>query len=224
MLLDPRDFVARKILSTGHWEPPVAQAIHRHLPPGGVLIDVGAHIGYHSLKAATEVGPAGHVIAVEPNPATLRVLRENIRASGATTVRVEPVACSNAEGTLEFFAAAEANTGESSLSRENASGAGQIAGSYRVRAKTLDAIVKDAALSRVDVIKIDVEGAEMLVLQGARETLARYHPALIVEVIEVQLRAMGTSSAALREYLRAAGYSSGQAVDEADVEFVPQAR
>ena len=91
-------------------------------------------------------------------------------------------------------------------------------------ARTLDAILKEAAVSRVDVIKIDVEGAEMLVLQGARETLARYRPALIVEVMDTQLRAMGTSSVAIREYLRAAGYSAGRNIDPFDVEFVPERR
>lgn len=224
MLLDPYDLLPRTILSTGRWEPAVARAIQRHLPADGTLIDVGADIGYHSLKAATLLGPAGHVIAIEPNPTSLRLLRENIRASGATAIRVEPVACSNAEGTVELFAAGESNTGESSLSRDNASGAGKIAGSYRVPARTLDAIVKETALSRVDVIKLDVEGAEMLVLQGAPETLARNRPALVVEVIESQLRAMGTSSAAIREYLHAAGYSSGRAIDASNVEFLPQGR
>jgi FkbM family methyltransferase len=225
MLLDPNDVVSRTILSTGRWEPAVVQAIRRHLAPGGTLVDVGAHIGYHSLKAAAAVGPAGHVIAIEPNPGTVRLLRDNIRASSATAIRVEPVACSNAEGTLELFAAAEANIGESSLARHTASGAGKIAGVYRVPARTLDAIVKEAAVSRVDVIKIDVEGAEMLVLQGARETLARYRPALILELIDSELQAMGTSSAAIREYLRAAGYSSGRNIDFFyDVEFVPEGR
>ena len=64
---------------------------------------------------------------------------------------------------------------------------------YHVRARPLDDIVADTGVSRVDVVKIDVEGAEMLVLKGAAKTLARYHPVLIVELIDKQLRSMGTS-------------------------------
>src|SRR5947209_15344673 len=105
MLLDPNDMVSREILKTGVWERASWQAIQDRLPGGGTFVDVGAHIGYYSLKAARAVGPAGHVIAVEPNPDTVRKLRENVRASAASVVRIQPVACSDSEGTLELFAA-----------------------------------------------------------------------------------------------------------------------
>jgi hypothetical protein len=84
----------------------------------------------------------------------------------------------------------------------------------------LDDIIRESGVSRVDVIKIDVEGAEYLVLKGAQETLARFHPMLLVEVVEPQLRAMGTSSGQLRELLRAHGYREGRH-DDLNVEFLP---
>jgi FkbM family methyltransferase len=207
MLLDPYDKVSGVILQTGTWEPESWRAIAEHLHAGSTFVDIGAHIGYYSLKAAPVVGLGGRVIAVEPNPDTVRRLRDNIRASQADgVISVKAVACSDAEATLELFAASASNTGETSLSRRNASQEGQIAASYRVRARRLDDILKDSGIGRVDVVKIDVEGAEFLVLKGAQEMLERYHPLIIVELVESQLQAMGTSTAEVVALLHSHGY------------------
>jgi FkbM family methyltransferase len=208
MRLDPEDYVSREILRTGAWEKESWDAIRQHLPAGAVFVDVGAHIGYYSLKAASAVGTGGHVIAVEPNPPTVRELEDNIRASGATVISVQPVACSDAETTLDLFAAPRVNTGQTSLSQANASQGGQAVTTYHVRARPLDDIVKDTGVSRVDVVKIDVEGAEMLVLKGSVGTLARYHPVLMVELIDQQLRSLGSSEAGVRAFLRTHGYTA----------------
>lgn len=206
MLLDPADHVPRSILETGAWEPDSWRAISEHLRAGDTFVDVGAHIGYFSLKAARVVGNSGRVIAVEPNPHTLAELRDNIRESGAGVVTVFPVACSETEGFLELFAAPRVNTGETSLSRANASQEGSVTEAFKVQARPLDAIIRESNASRVDIIKIDVEGAELFVLKGAHETLVRYHPLLVVEVVEPQLNAMGTTSAAIAGYLHSFGY------------------
>jgi FkbM family methyltransferase len=219
MLLDPDDYISRVILENGAWEPDTWQAIRRHLTSGATFVDVGAHIGYYSLKSAPLVGPQGHVIAVEPNPGTVRELRDNIQASRASVVRVAPVACSDEEGTLEFFAAPRANTGQASLSKANASQRGQAVATYRVRARPLDAIINDAGVSRVDVVKIDVEGAEFLVLKGALETLSRYHPVVIVELIDRQLQSMGTSADQVAALLTSHGYTARGTFGD-NVEFV----
>ena len=218
MLLDPEDYVSREILRTGAWERPSWEAMRSHLSNGSVFIDVGAHIGYYSLKAANVVGASGKVIAVEPSPPTVRELEDNIRASGVTVVSVQPVACSDAETTVDLYAAPRVNTGQASLSKANASQGGQAVADYRVRARPLDDIVRDAGLTRVDVVKIDVEGAEMLVLKGSAETLARFHPVLMVELIDPQLRSMGSSDAEVRAWLREQGYAAS-GVYQDNVEF-----
>jgi FkbM family methyltransferase len=219
MLLDPYDFVSKEILETGVWEAQSWEIIGRTLGAGATFVDIGAHIGYYSLKAAPLVGPTGRVIAVEPNPETIPKLYGNIRASGAQNITVEPVACSNTEATLELFAAPRANTGETSLSRANASHDGQFVTSYKVRAQPLDDILKDVGVSRVDAMKIDVEGAEYLVLKGASKTLDRDHPVILVEIVEQQLQAMGTSSRQLYDLLRSHGYTARRSVQD-NVEFV----
>lgn len=206
MLLDPRDYVSAEILRTGTWEPDSWDAIRPYLTGDAVFVDVGAHIGYYSLKAAAALGARGRVIAVEPNPPTVKELQHNISASNASKVHVYPVACSDRESTLTLYSAPRANTGQTSLSRANAGQTGGVAAEYRVRGRPLDAIVLDDGVRRVDVIKIDVEGAETLVLRGAQWTLDRFHPVVIVELIEQQLQAMGTSSAELRRLMTSHGY------------------
>ena len=223
MLLDPQDYVSRQILETGQWERDSWHVVEQHLQRGATFVDIGAHIGYYSLKAAPVVGPSGRVLAIEPNPETVRKLRDNIQASGARSITVEPVACADTEGTLELFAAPEANTGETSLSRANASESGTAVTSYRVRARPLDDIIRDTGVSRVDAIKIDVEGAELLVLKGARETIARFHPMILVEIVDHKLRGMGTSADELTGFLRSEGYTAQGKFLE-NVEFVASAR
>lgn len=114
-------------------------------------------------------------------------------------------------------------TRESSLSSANASHAdGVVAASYPVRARRLDDIVKEAHAGRVNAIKIDVEGAELLVLNGAAETLDRDRPILSVEVVDDQLKAMGSSAVELTAFVRAHGYTP-TVTHELNTIFVPAA-
>jgi FkbM family methyltransferase len=220
MRLDPADLGPRMILETGQYEEGSFNMLREHLSAGATLVDVGANFGIDSLKAAPIVGATGHVIAVEPNPEAVRLLQANIAASDASMVAVAPVACSDAEATLDLYVAPKANTGETSLSLVNATQEGKLAHTYKVRARPLDDIIRESGVTRVDAIKIDVEGAEYLVLKGSQQTLDRFRPMLLVEMVEKQLRAMGTSSAELRGLLRAHGYREGRH-DDLNVEFLP---
>ena len=220
LLLDPFDDVGRTILTsrTGSWEPGVWSAISRALGTGAVFLDVGAHIGYDSLTAARLVGETGLVVAFEPNPTTVAELRANVTASRATNVNVQAIALADAEHQLTLFDARRSgNSGSSSLSSKNAGDAGTP---YTVQGRRLDAVVRELNLRRVDAIKADVEGAEVLVLSGATETLARFHPALVLEVVPEQLANMGTSVDALESLLRAQGYGRSRWIDYKNKEYL----
>ena len=219
LLLDPADDISRTILVSraGRWEPEVWRAISSGLSDGAVFFDVGAHIGYDSLKAATTVGEKGRVVAFEPNPHTLTQLRSNIDASSARNVIVQPIACTDTETTLTLFdSTLGGNSGSSSLSRENA---GPVTRSYTVRGRPIDDVVKELAIERLDVLKADVEGAELIVLRGATETLRRFHPKLILEVVPRQLASMGTSVEELESFVRSLGYTTVKAVDYKNKEY-----
>jgi FkbM family methyltransferase len=208
MLLDPRDLVPLILLRTGEWQPEVWDSLVAVLPKDAVFLDVGAHIGVFTLKAARQVGPGGKAIAFEPNPETAVLLRDNISANHLNNVTVEEIACTNKEAQLTFYAAPINNTGASSLSQTNAA-YGDAPRTFQVRGRPIDDVVRELKLDRVDAIKIDVEGAELLVLEGAAETLKRFHPKIVLEIVPAQLASFHTTPEEVASFIRSTGYTIG---------------
>jgi FkbM family methyltransferase len=143
------------IRSQGVWEADVMKLLARFLRPGSLFVDAGANVGYHAVFAA-QLG--AHVVAVEPVPWTLELLRANVWRHGAD-VEVVEAAASDSAGTVRIAHEAA-----------HRSGAQIGAEGVEVRAAPLDELVPEG---EVDVLKIDVEGAEPLVLRGASAILAR---------------------------------------------------
>ena len=222
LLLDPRDLVPVTILRTKEWQPEVWNAISPALSEGSVFFDVGAHIGYFSLKGAQRVGKSGRVVAFEPNPEIVKQLRENATASHADNVIVEPIACTDRDQMLTLYAAPEINTGASSLARQNAEiSREETPRAYTVRGRPIDDVVRELGLTRLDAIKVDVEGAEVIVLRGSKDTLKRFHPKLVLEMIPRQLASFHTTVDDLRNLLADAGYNLSRPLnpEEADWEW-----
>jgi hypothetical protein len=109
------------------------------------------------------------------------------------------------------------NSGSSSLSSANAGDSGTP---YTVHGRRLDDVVRELGLQRIDVLKADVEGAEVLVLSGARDVLTRFRPTLILEVVPGQLENMGTSVQALEGLLASVGYRRSRWVDYKNKEYL----
>jgi FkbM family methyltransferase len=216
MELDSRDLVTQTLLSTGVWEPESTEVVQT-LQEGGIFIDVGAHVGYYSLVASKRVGNTGRVISIEPNPRTADRLRRNIRLNNAKNLLVQEVACTDTEKTLNFFQAGVENTGSSSFSVKNARSKPEI----QVRGVPLDLIVKTLNLPRIDLVKIDVEGAELQVLRGMEESLPRFRPKLIVELEEENLENLGTSAKEVYEFFRAHGYAVQRHLDTYNYLWAP---
>ena len=219
-LLDPRDLVAVSILRGGGWQSEVWDSLSPSLSEGGVFLDIGAHIGYFSMKAAIGVGKTGRVVAFEPNPETLKLLRDNVTANRAWNVIVAPVACTDREQILTLYAGPSSNTGASSLARENADILfEEPPRPYSVRGRPIDDVVRELNLTRVDAIKVDVEGAEVFVLRGAVNTLKRFHPKVVIEIVEQQLASFHTTPEELISVLTAAGYNRRRPAGTTDWEF-----
>jgi FkbM family methyltransferase len=143
------------IRSQGVWEADVMKLLARFLRPGSLFVDVGANVGFHAVFAA-KLG--ARVVAVEPVPWTLELLRANVWRHGAD-VEVVEAAASDARGTVRI----EVDDAHRSGARIGAEG-------LEVRVAPLDELVPEGA---VDVLKVDVEGAEPRVLRGAAAILAR---------------------------------------------------
>lgn len=142
------------------WEPPETRYLHAILRPGQTFIDVGAHVGYFSVLAASRVGPTGTVIAVEPEPRNLDLLHRNLMRNGCRNAHVVPFAAHSADRMMSL-ALDEENRGAHRLVPH-----GRAA--TTVRCVRLDDLLPD----HVDVIKIDAQGYDHDVVAGLERTLA----------------------------------------------------
>lgn len=182
MAVDPRDIVGRYIAYFGVWEPSLTQWLVDHLRPGDTFVDVGANIGYFTLLASELVGPSGRVIAIEPAPTTLEMLRRNVSANRATNVRIVPAAVSDHSTTLPLYG--EGVDGKNTLSREWARRHSLTEFGTVAVAPLADLLHPDEQPS---VIKIDVEGHELSALKSARALLTA-RPAVVVETLSTNAR------------------------------------
>ncbi len=166
---------------TGYYEPLTTLVLQELLQPGTTFVDVGANIGFFSLIASlTKLGI--EVIAFEPNPKNFAILKENIRANGFENIHCEPLAVSDMAGTATFYL----NTSDMSASLlPNFQRAFNPASRcVEVQTTTLDDYFDKHFFRNRSVLKIDVEGHETVLLQGARRMLATHAPDLIIEVLQ----------------------------------------
>ena len=211
MTVDPTDLIGHELILRGEWEKEESHWIDASLRPGDTFVDVGAHHGTYSLRAAQLVGLTGQVIAIEPNPPSLQRLRQNIQLNAFSNIAVAPVACGVREGKLTLYESSPSNTGMASLSASNAGGSGAVIASHQVDIVPLDQVIeKLAPQRRIGLIKVDTEGAETIVLAGASRTIARHRPAIIVEVVAELLVNMNSSVSELEGLLHQAGYRKAQ--------------
>lgn len=218
-LLDPiyDDLQRTILLAHGGWQAGVWRSLSADLREGAVFLDLGAHVGYFSLRASPKIGKTGRVIAFEPNPDTLKELRANIRASHASNIVVQPIACTDAEQTLTLYSDRDHPAGASLSSANAGSKGGRF--SYTVRGRRVDDVIRELGLTRVDVVKVDVEGAEFFVLKGALETLKRFHPKVVVEIMPANLANMNTKPEDIFRLMQEAGYTKSRQVDDDDWEW-----
>ena len=161
------------IIRDGFWEPHVELVLRQVLAPGSVFVDIGANVGWHSMLAASIVGASGRVVAIEPNPDNARLIAHSIAHNRLTNVALVPLALGDTIGYSAFRSAIGSNGGF-----VDGDEADPIApGVTIVPTIRLD----DLGIERIDVIKIDVEGAEPIVFRGATNSIERDHPVVVFE-------------------------------------------
>src|SRR5262249_27450038 len=137
------------------------------LHEGGAFLDIGAHAGYFSLLASDRVGPSGRVYAVEPNPVTFASLERHLARNHAGNVRATMCGLADAPGVIALHTPpSRLDYNATMLPRADWT-------RVEVPARTLDDCAREWGMARIDLMKIDVEGAEPLVLAGGAGTLAR---------------------------------------------------
>ena len=175
----------------------------RLLQPGMTVLDIGAHQGLYTLLASRRVGPSGRVFSFEPSPRERRALRLNLRINFCDNVVVQALALGSEETTADLYVVDKYNTGYNSLRPPNAP---EPSSTVAVRVRTLDNWLADEKIDHVDFIKLDVEGAELSVLKGARELLARTRPVLLVEIAQIRTAGWGYDAVEIVRFLESMGY------------------
>jgi FkbM family methyltransferase len=185
------------------YEPRVLEYVHRQLKPGAIVLDIGAHIGLTSILAARWCSPGGHVYAFEPTQKTRSVLEQHLSLNRVSeTVTVVPLAVSDQCGTATFYSSDDnpEATLSTSHSRLPSNAAGQT-----VEVTTVDAFCDSRKLNPT-LIKIDIEGFELHALRGARQTLSRCNPSLIIEFHPMNWPEIGFTKQSAMEEVAALGY------------------
>ena len=187
-------------------DPSIHAFMKRRLHDGSVFVDAGANIGTYAIRAGQLVGPSGTVLAVEAHPRTYRYLTQNIALNNLHNVTPVPVALGAQSGSITI-SFTESNAGETHISTAETDG-------VTIPMKTLDALLEETHMHTVDYLKIDVEGFEFPLLQGAHRTIEQ-NEAIVVqtELIESHAQRYGHSITEISDYLHALGLSP-HSVDE----------
>lgn len=204
MLVKPGDFISDEILRSGCWEPEVTREILSiSRSTHGLMVDVGANMGYFSLLWAGS-NASNRVVSIEPVSRNIELIRKNIDLNGLNDrITLIPVAASNRRGMSSFDEGSKAETGHGGLTRTESSNGTKIA-----------TIMLDDYFDEIEVLKIDVEGADALVLMGASRLLMDQRIGTILyEINENRCALLGLSPTSASDLLRAYGYQVDMLVD-----------
>jgi len=192
MYVDPMEAaISKSIFLDRDWEPSESNLFYNNISEGDIVLDIGAHIGWYSLLASERVGKEGRVYSFEPEPQSFNILLKNIKLNHITNVVPVNKALSNSSGSKKLYL---------NLYKKGPA-TYQMWPVDHVKSISVDVVVLDEYLKNkhVDVIKIDVEGFEVKVFQGAEKVLSE-NPELIIfsEFWPEGLRKAGNS---LEEYI-----------------------
>lgn len=188
--------VGARIAINRVYEKHVTEEIRRFFRPGAVLVDVGANIGYYTLLAAPHLGAAGKIIAFEPSLDSCALLKMSLEKNGFKNVTIHAKAVADIQGIVGF------NPDDSNglINKENPNIC-----AYQVEAVTLDDVLNGE--ERIDLIKMDVEGAEGLVLKGMEKLIQTHHPLIFTEFRPPALESRsGMNANEFLDRFRNAGY------------------
>lgn len=197
LLLDRGDALA---LASGRYEPDETAWYERHVGPGELVVEIGANIGFFSLILARAVGPDGRVISYEPDPDLNAILRRNAAENGYANIDVREAAAADKSGTMTFYRAPK-NTGDNRLFTH-----GEDGEVFPVRVVRIDEDLADLK-DRIDLLKMDIQGAEPLALAGMEDIFRDRPPRrMLIEFWPHGIIGMGNDPRAMIDLIRDAGF------------------
>ena len=210
ILLNLDDYISLELFFKGIYsmESNLIELFHSILQEGAVVLDIGAHIGYYTLQIAARVGSKGQVHAFEPVSDTFAYLKKNILLNKFTNVFANRYIVHDRCGRKEIFISDERNTGKSSVVEP----VGDITRRIEIaKCITIDEYINQRELSKIDIVKIDVEGNELSILKGMRNLLeSQNHLNIIVEIHKGHLLSQGIEPKEVYDFLQKFGFSAKQ--------------
>ena len=203
--LNRTDPVISGALTLGVYEPFETALFRQLVKPGMTILDIGANIGYYSVIAARLAGPSGRVLAFEPELVNFDLLKKNITENNFTTAEGFAIAVADHTGTMTLHLSSN-NKGNHSLVSTEAESA-QFTSSIEVPVERVDNVLARKNITRVDIIKIDVEGAEPLAFAGMTETLTQPDMAICMEFYPDVLYRSGSSPQELLKLILKKGFT-----------------
>lgn len=208
MELKLSEHMQRRIFWMGRYSEDIGAVLDNALLPGMTVLDIGANIGEITLLAAKRVGPQGKVFAFEPIYEIADQLNRHVRMNSLDQVVIERSALSDVEddgAPIYASCGQDVKDGHSGLGSLYGGQGGEIP-LQRTHMTTLDRWVSKLDLQRIDLIKIDIEGAELACLRGASSCLARFKPTIIVEIQDFTATRAGYRARDILDFLAALGY------------------
>ena len=188
------DWLSQYVYLTGTYERPTSNIIARLIRPGDIALDVGANTGYFSMLIGTLAGPDGHVYAFEPIPDVASDMQRNITLNNLNNITLTPVVVCNENSEQVIYEGPPDHRGVSSMRNlQNASQAHEVKG-VRLDDYPLE-------LEHLRLVKIDVEGAEQVALEGMPLIIEKHRPYIVIEFTDAFLRNFGHSSQTLTDWL-----------------------
>jgi FkbM family methyltransferase len=221
--LKTRGFGIRDAIGPPQQDSPEVQTLRAQDLGGRTVYDIGADIGLFTTFFADRVGGHGTVVCFEPNPMSYERTLEHIRLNGMSNVTAINVAIGEEDGTLTIACGDQPGMGSADPGIRAALLASGHAVDIDVPLAKIDSLIAERNLPSPDFVKIDVEGLELAVLRGMRETLSRSHPSLFIELHGVDQDAKQTNSERVVELLLDASYQLEHVESAQPVSSVAQA-
>jgi FkbM family methyltransferase len=202
MCLDPLEWTQATLLECGAIEPLTMKLFGSVLEPGDAYVDVGAHVGFHTLVARWRIGPNGRVVAVEPQPYNCERILQNWELNGFSNLELYMAIAGDARGVVRLSNQASTDKARLSLVLK---GVNDLPQHFHVPMMRLDDILERERISKVHLVKIDAEGFEAQVLAGM-ETSLEVTQNLVLELLTDE-ESGSSAGAELVERLRKWGFA-----------------
>ncbi|MBI5304106.1 MAG: FkbM family methyltransferase [Chloroflexi bacterium] len=215
MWVDLRDGLGQYFFIHQKYESFETELVEKMVQTGMTVVDVGANMGYYTVLFASRIGDTGTVIAIEPDPTNMQLLQRNLRWNHLDNVTCEQAAAMGYEGTTTLYLS-NINNGDHRVYNakdDDCFNQGMVRTAIEVRTIIVDEYLKKESKSP-DIVKMDIQGAEMLALSGLRHTLENPNVILLCEFWPYALRQAGTDPIQFLETLSGLGLHLFEILEE----------